>query len=161
MGMICYYFRADEHMMKKIRERGVHIIFSEKYEKNLLNIEKTWDAIQYILKKTEFETKEDEYVRQLISGGELVNEEDLGYGPAAFFTKEQTVLLNNILNKWDKEMFRKNFDIKSMIEDRVYPLRDDEEEEEFFSYIWAGFAGIKQLFKEAAREGEYVITFIS
>ncbi len=161
MGMICYYFRADEDMMKKIRERGVHIIFSEKYEKNLLNIEKTWDAIQYVLRKTQFETKEDEYVRHLISGGEMVNEEDLGYGPASYFTKEQTVRLNNILNKWDKEMFRKNFHIKSMLEDRVYPLRNDEEEEEFFSYIWAGFSGIKQIFEEAAREGEYVITFIS
>ena len=115
MGMICYYFRADEDMMKKIRERGVHIIFSEKYEKNLLNIEKTWDAIQYVLRKTQFETKEDEYVRHLISGGEMVNEEDLGYGPASFFTKEQTVRLNNILNKWDKEMFRKNFHIKSFL----------------------------------------------
>jgi len=103
MGMTGYYFRADEDMMKNIREQSVSdVVFDENNSKYLLDIDKTWHAIHYTLTGTQYEIEDDEDVSHLILGGVPVSEEDMGYGTARLFTKEQVVLLNNALKEWDE-----------------------------------------------------------
>lgn len=163
MGMIGYYFRADENMMKKIREESVGaVVFNENHGKYLIDIDKTWHAIHYILTGTPYEMEDDEDVSHLILGGVPVSDEDMGYGPARLFTKEQVVLLNNALKEWDETLFRQNFDMEGMFEEEIYPLIEGQDnEEEFFSYIWPYFVCIKEFFQKAAEEEQYVLTFIA
>lgn len=163
MGMTGYYFRADEDMMKNIREQSVSdVVFDENNSKYLLDIDKTWHAIHYTLTGTQYEIEDDEDVSHLILGGVPVSEEDMGYGPARLFTKEQVVLLNNALKEWDETCFRQNFNMEGMFEEEIYPLIEgQDEEEEFFSYVWPYFKWIKEFFQEAAKEEQYVLTFLA
>lgn len=163
MGMTGYYFRADEDMMKNIREQSVSdVVFDETNSKYLLDIDKTWHAIHYTLTGTQYEIEDDEDVSHLILGGVPVSEEDMGYGPARLFTKEQVALLNNALKEWDETCFRQNFNMEGMFEEEIYPLIEGQDtEEEFFSYVWPYFMWIKEFFQEAAEEEQYVLTFLA
>ena len=64
----------------------------------------------------------------------------MGYGPARLFTKKETSQLSEALNEWNQSAFREKFHVKDMIAHEIYPLMDDEDEEEFFSYFWSCFA---------------------
>lgn len=163
MSMIGYYFRADEDMMEKIREDSVGgVVFDEKNSDNLMDIDKTWHAIHYTLTGTQYEMEEDDDISHLVLGGTPVSEEDMGYGPARLFTKEQVVLLNNALKEWDEALFRQNFDMEGMLEEEIYPLIEGQDnEEDFFSYVWPYFVWVKKFFQEAAEKGEYVLAFIA
>ena len=135
MGMTGYYFRADEDMMKNIREQSVSdVVFDETNSKYLLDIDKTWHAIHYTLTGTQYEIEDDEDVSHLILGGVPVSEEDMGYGPARLFTKEQVALLNNALKEWDETCFRQNFNMEGMFEEEIYPLIEGQDTEEEFFY---------------------------
>jgi len=163
MGMIGYYFRANEEMLNKIKKGDTaSVVFDKKYQDNILDIDKTWHAIHYTLTGTQYEIEDDEDVSHLILGGVPVSEEDMGYGPARLFTKEQVVLLNNALKEWDETCFRQNFNMEGMFEEEIYPLIEgQDEEEEFFSYVWPYFKWIKEFFQEAAEEEQYVLTFLA
>ena len=58
---------------------------------------------------------------------------------------------------WD---FREKFDLKAMIENKVYPVMDEEEEEQFFEYVWFYFKEVKKFFRQAADQGENVISVV-
>ena len=70
------------------------------------------------------------------------------------------VQLAEELEKWDEKTVQENFHIKDMIEEQVYPVMPEEDEQEFFQYVWAYFAELKEFLKKAAKEGQYVINFI-
>jgi len=48
-----------------------------------------------------------------------------------------------------------------MVENEIYSVVDGEDEEKFFTGIWAGFKEVKKFFQEAAEEGENIVTFIA
>ena len=58
------------------------------------------------------------------------------------------------------EKFRARFDIKDMIENEIYPVMSDEDEEIFFQYVWENFDALKQFFKETAEKGLNMLTFL-
>ena len=108
------------------------------------------------------EIEGDDDIGHLILGGVPVDDEDMGYGPARLFTKEQVALLNNVLKEWDETLFRQNFNMEGMFEEEIYPLIEgQDEEEEFFSYVWSYFVWMKEFFQEAAEEEQYVLTFLA
>ena len=161
MGMTCYYFRTDEDTIWKIREGNMGIIYEEENKDNLLDIDKSWHAIHFTLTGCAYGGEEDDILSNLVFGGEPVNEEDMGYGPARLFTKEKTALLSEALKKWDKTAFCKNFNVADMLEHDIYPVMSGEDDVDFFTYVWACFDAVKEFFQKAAEEGQSVLTFIA
>ena len=158
MGMIGCYLRADDITVKKIQD-GATIDISGDNE-NMLDIDKSWHAIHFTLTGDVWEADEENILSQLVLGGEPVNDDDMGYGPARLLKKNVVSRLADALESWDEAAFRKQFDIKGMIDNQVYPVMDDENEEDFFEYVWEYFELVKEFFRQAAKQGQNVISFI-
>ena len=82
MSMIGYYLRADEDTVNKIREGDTGILFGEENDRNLACIDKAWHAIHYIVTGCVWDIPDDNILGHLVLGGEPINDEDMGYGPA-------------------------------------------------------------------------------
>lgn len=161
MSMIGYYFPADDDMVQSMKAGGSgELMFGEAHQDELVSIDKAWHAIHYVLTGEVWEVPENNILAQLILGGEPVNDEDMGYGPARLIPKETVSRLSTAMDEWDMEKFRAKFDIKDMIENEIYPVMSDEDEEIFFQYVWENFDALKQFFKETAEKGLNMLTFL-
>lgn len=161
MGMIGYYYKTDEDTLQKIQEGSVgSIVFSEEREQNLLDMDKTWHAIHFILTGCAYDVDEEIVLSSLVLGGTPVGE-DMGYGPVRLITKEEVVQLVEALKEWDEKAFRENFNVEDMIANKIYPVMDNEDEEDFFTYVWGYFVELKEFFLEAAEEGLNILAFIA
>ncbi|MCS3531612.1 YfbM family protein [Chryseobacterium sp. JUb7] len=67
----------------------------ETENENLVDIDKSWDGIIYLLTEQSLATAEHNLVKVLFSGQLISEEQDLGYGPAHYLTPEQVAELNN------------------------------------------------------------------
>lgn len=162
MGMIGYYFRADEDLVDQMKKgESGNILFNKDYEKNLLDIDKAWHAIHFVLTGEAWEVPGDDLLSCVVLGGHPVNDEDMGYGPARLLDKELVKKIAEVLDDWDEEAFRGKFLVKDMIENQVYPVMNDENEQEFFEYVWFYFVELKKFFKVTADRNEYIVSFIA
>lgn len=162
MGMIGYYFRADEDLVNQIkRGEDESVFYNEDYENNILDVDKAWHAIHFVLTGESWEAPADELLANVVMGGQPINDTDMGYGPARLLEREVVKKLAKALEDWDESAFREKFHVTDMIENRVYPVMDNENEEEFFQYVWFYFMELKKFFKEAADRNEYIISYIA
>lgn len=162
MGMIGYFFRADDGAIQEIQNGSTAaVVFKEGLEGQLLDIDKSWHAIHFIVTGNPYEGEGGGILDQLIFGGAPVNDDDLGYGPAMLVEKGAVLQLADALKEWDKETFREKFHMESLVEHEIYPVMEGEDAEEFFLYIWEYFELLKEFYQEAAKEGQNVLTFIA
>ena len=167
MSMIGYFLRADEDITEKIRNgQGSGFLFGNDSFGNddddkILCIDKAWHAIHYIVTGCVWDIPEDNLLGQLVLGGEPIDDEDLGYGPARLIPKETVSQISENLEKWDEAVFHENFHMQDMISNEIYPVMSDEDEESFFEYIWENFAELKKFYIAAAEDGQNVIAFLA
>ena len=84
----------------------------------------------------------------------------MGYGPARLIPNDIVLQLAEALKEWNEAAFRDNFHLEDMAANDVYPVMADEDEEEFFQYVWANFDALKQFIQDAAQNNLGVITFL-
>ena len=162
MSMIGYYYQTDDITVQKLREGAdAEFMFEGKNEENMLCIDKAWHAIHFTLTGEEWEVSEDEPISQAVLGGEPVNDEDMGYGPMRLIPKELVTKIADELEEMDKAVFQSKFNLKDMVEKQIYPVMDDEDEEQFFEYVWELFAELKKFYKDASEKNRNVLAFIA
>ncbi len=160
MSMIGYYFRADDGMVQQLKEGSCgDILFDESNRERLFDVDKAWHAIHYTLTGGLWGMT-GEPASWLVFGGELVNEEDMGYGPARLMENDVVKLIADALTAWDEAAFREHFHVADMVECHVYPVMDDENEDVFFQYVWENFEALKKWIRETADVGENMIVFL-
>lgn len=124
------------------------------------DIDKTWDGIIFLLTGQSLTQATHPLTRVLFSGQLVDAAQDLGYGPAHYLTPGEVAELAPQLTALSEAELRARFDPAKMTELGVYPTIWNEGEEAF-EYVVGGFYTVQQLFVEAARKGEAVITFLS
>ena len=132
----------------------------ETENKNLVDIDKSWDGIIFLLTGQGLATAEHTLVRVLFSGQLIDEEQDLGYGPAHYLTPEQVSELNNEISTITLAELKQKFDPKKMTELDVYPTIWDEGDD-VFEYVADGFSTVQSVFAEATKKGEAVIIFLN
>ena len=161
MSMIGYFLKADDKLVEKMTQgEPGEIIFDDAYSENMIDVDKTWHAIHFILSGNAYESNDDNVLSQLVLGGAPVNEEDLGYGPALLLDKNLVKQIAEALHAWDETLFREKFDFNNMIANDIYPIIDGEDENDFYDYVWEYFEILKVFIAKAAKQGQNVITFI-
>ncbi|WP_240755232.1 YfbM family protein [Pedobacter sp. SYP-B3415] len=135
-------------------------IYHETDDSNLVDIDKTWEGIVFLLTGQRLTDADNPLLAVLFSGQLIDNDQDLGYGPAHYVTPEQVVQLNNEISKITKADLRQRFDPAKMIESGVYPNIWDESDETF-EYLAGYFRVVQKIYSEAARKNEAIVTFIS
>jgi hypothetical protein len=127
-------------------------------EQKLVDIDKSWEGIIFLLTGQRFAT-DHPLVRVLFSGQLIDEEQDLGYGPAHYLTSEEVVSINEEISALTGDWLKEGFDAERMMQLEVYPAiwKDDDA----FEYLADGFSTLRQTYAEAAKNGEAVITFLS
>ena len=161
MGMICYYFLADDIMVHKLKKgESAGYLFEPENKDNQCCIDKAWHAIHYTLTGEVWEVSQDDILSQLVLGGVPVNDEDMGYGPMRLLDKDVVSQIAGALGEWDEVTFRGKFNLKDMAENEIYPIMDKDNEEQFFQYVWASMDALRAFFKDAARKNQNILTLI-
>jgi hypothetical protein len=132
----------------------------ETENENLVDIDKSWDGIIFLLTGQSLATAEHKLVRVLFSGQLIDAEQDLGYGPAHFLTPEQVAELNNEISPITSADLRQKFNPEKMTELEVYPIIWDEGDDAF-EYLAEGFLTLQNVFADATKNGQAIITFLN
>jgi hypothetical protein len=126
----------------------------------LVDIEKTWDGIIFLLTGQALADTTHPLARVLFSGQLIDEAQDLGYGPAHYLTPAEVAALQPQLAAVTVADLKQRFDPARMTALGIYP-NIWEEGDDAFDYVAEGFATLQQLYAEAAARGQGMITFIS
>lgn len=132
----------------------------ETENENLVDIDKSWDGIIYLLTEQSLATAEHNLVKVLFSGQLISEEQDLGYGPAHYLTPEQVAELNNEISAIKIDDLKEKFDPEKMNKLEIYPAIWDEGDDAF-DYVADGFLTLQNVFAHATKNGEAIITFLN
>jgi hypothetical protein len=124
MSMIGYFLLASDEVLRALLAEPVAIhdflhssLEEESYD--LLNIEKSWHILHYLLTGTAWGGEPP--LNFIVAGGETVGEEDIGYGPARAFTSAEVRAIADALDRIDRRRLLDRFDGKEMDELGIYP----------------------------------------
>lgn len=84
---------------------------------------------------------DDEFAARLIAPGDV---------------KELAAALEDLT--W--EDVRGRFSVSDMLDQNIYPVTEEENEDEFFDYVWSYLSDMKDFFDDAAAEGQAVIFYM-
>jgi hypothetical protein len=132
---------------------------SDDEENNLVDIDKSWDGIIFLLTGENFANTNHPLAKVLFSGQVIDEEQDLGYGPAQYLTVEQVKELNEQISKISIDVLIKKYDAKKMTELEVYPNIWGNVVEKY--YLIDYFQTIQEVYAEASKNNEAIITFIN
>lgn len=167
MGMTCTLLRVTKSELEEYLNNSSLLedrIFNDEPEgedKNLLDIDKSWDGIIFLLTGQNIENAEHPLLQVIFSGQIIDNEQDLGSGPANYRTPEQVADLNAQISKITVEDLRQKYDPVKMSKLDVYPNVWERDVEEAFEYLSDYFIELQQFYSDASLNGQAIITIIS
>lgn len=161
MGMIGHFLAIDVKKLEPVLEGELNILDLEEEaepEKEPLDIDKSWQAIQYLLCG---DIDEGElpmgYVVPMMAENAIECEMDF---EAFYLTPKQVREAGDYLQVLSREEIKQMYDFQSMVEDEIYPLTEEDDEDEFYEYIVYHLTELKQFYKRAAQQGHAVIFYI-
>jgi hypothetical protein len=164
MSMIGNLFRVtnmelDEYLKdSSLLENRIYS--EEANDANLVDIDKAWEGIVFLLTGQCLAEADHPLVAVLFSGQLVDENQDLGYGPAHYLRPQQVADLNNQITAITVADLKQRFDPAKMMELGVYPeIWDDGDDA--FDYLANYFNSVQQLYHQAAQNQEAIITFVS
>lgn len=140
-------------------EKRIYEDEAESDNPSLTDIDKSWDGILFLLTGNGLESAGDHPLVKIFFSEQFIDEEqDLGYGPAHYLTPEQVATLNEHISNLKVEDLKQNYDPSRM--EAVYPSIWDEGDDAF-DYLSQYFIQVKQVYADATKNGEAIITFIN
>jgi hypothetical protein len=164
MGMIGNLLRTTNAELEAYLEDSSRLedrIYDEDSEEDpaLINIDKSWEGILFLLTGQNLETLSHPMGRVLFSGQSIDKDQDLGYGPGQYLTPEQVKEVDTELSKITVIELTKKFDSKRMTALGIYP--NCWEEKGMWDYLLAYFKEVQVAYSTAAKNNEAIITFIN
>jgi hypothetical protein len=166
MGIVACFASVSEDTLARFRED------SDEFEEflypddgdvpNSVDIDKSWDAIHYLLTGEGIQQTEDYSEPQTlaINGGEEFGP-DVGYGPARFLLPDQVAAVSKVLTKLTKAELKRRFNTNDMIEENVYLSHSWEDDEKAgLSYVLEYFKQLTTFYRAAAERGDAVIQWL-
>jgi hypothetical protein len=159
MSMIGNYRRitADElQILFKQPEKLDDLLYSEEGSfERCLDIDKAWHAIHFLLNGEVWDGIEP--YNMVVLGGEPISEEDVGYGPARYLTREQVKVVAKALSDITKTELLERFDAEAFNKADIYPQGIQEDQD----YIVENYKALVRFFNQAAESDDAMIIYIS
>lgn len=162
MGMSGNYFRTSESTVDDIRRGAVALsdfIYDKSQKENIVDIDNAWHAIHFTLTGNAYGSEDDNIFSRLVLSGNTLIEGDEEYS-AMLISPEDVKALSAALLALKREDFRERFSMEEMLENEIYPVTEDDDEEDFFDYVWDAVEELKEFFEAAAQEGQAVIFYM-
>ena len=157
MGMIGYYFAIDDKLIQQVSAGEMKLQDLDPSDYSGLDIDKSWEALHYLL------------CGDIADGGPplgyvvpMTLEQGIDFGDfAAFYLRaEQVAEALQAIAELDEAQLRMRYDFPAMVEDQVYPIVSDEDEDELFAYLLHHFNAIRHFYSQTAAEGKGLIFYI-
>ncbi len=159
MGMISNLKKVSSAELNKLLEDPselTKVLYENEDESSHYDLDKAWHAIHYMLNGSVWEVSS--IAGELFLGGELVSEQDVGYGPARYFDANKVSEIYSELDKISiEDLFSK---YTAMLEQsEIYPgFEDSAEDRDYINYY---FSGVKEFCKKAVQENMCLITYLA
>jgi len=126
-----------------------------------LDIDKAWHGIHFLLTGTEAEGSPP--LNFLLQGGHPIGDEDVGYGPARGFTREEVRALVQALEPLTPEVLGGRFDPRRMTKLDIYPdiWNRQEEDADNREYLLDYYVRLKEFLKHGAERGFALIVYVT
>ena len=166
MSMIGNYVMTDSETIEQILSGELSaedILYDEddNEPEDFIDIDKSWHAIHFTLTGEIDEGDEDNPLSKVVMNGQLLGDEDVGYGPPMYLTVSEVKETNEALQAVSNDDFAAKFDLAAMQENEIYPIIDDENPDEFLEYCLSYFGMVKEFFEKAAAGEKCIIFFLN
>lgn len=158
MGIIGNYIAIDSDIIQKIQQSQTDFFEIDPDKYPTLDIDKSWEAIHFLLcgVKSDGEPPLGNVV-PMREENELNIEMDYGAFALTYQQVRETYLQIKDLGEQD---LRAKYDIKTFVEKGIYPTVSDEDEDNFFEYIYENFKLIQDFYKESSENNVGIIFYI-
>lgn len=158
MSMIGKFCSADTETVRRVQEGDLSLeaLLSGEGDR-ALDVDKTWEAMRNVLMSLD---EKDGVLWRAVYGERMLSEEVISYSPAFLAIPEEVKEVSEALGRVDEAQFRANFDVRQMYENHIYPVTEDEDDEEFFAYVWDYLKQLQDFYRRAAEEGRCVLFWI-
>lgn len=159
MGMLGHYTALDSALIQQIASGEVSLEDLNPYELPGLDIDKTWQALHYVLCGEIVGGKPPlGYVVPMLNDNVVVDFGDFG---AFYLYPEQVEQALQAMSEIDREALRSRYDLQELIREQIYPVLTDEDGDEFFDYLATYFEEIRKFYTNAVAEGKGIVFYIS
>jgi hypothetical protein len=167
MGMIGYLLRIKSAELEQILddsallEEKINVAMTDQ-SPELADLDKSWEALYYLLTGYGISGIDDAQPPlswTLFSGQEVDPDQDLGYGPGFYVTPEQVKEVDQALQDISQNEMISRFDGPKMNREGIYPEIWDEADT--IDYVLDNFETLKKCYKEAAENGEAIVSFVA
>ncbi len=124
-----------------------------------LCLDKSWDAIHYILTGAKLGSGERPLALIIYSEQFFDEEQDLGMGPASYLTPDQVKEISNILDKLDNSYIKQKYSAVEMTKIGVYPGFWDKDPS-LFDYVSDNFNELKNFYRNAATKNHAIASYM-
>ncbi|WP_442484139.1 YfbM family protein [Aeoliella sp. SH292] len=130
-------------------------------EADQLDVDKAWHAIHFLLTGSAWEGDFPEGF--IVSCGQVVGDEDLGYGPARSFSPSETAAIADLLASISDDDLQSRGDLASLNATGIYPEIWDEqyEDDEPWEYVQAYFQTLRAFVVEAKERGLGLLVWLN
>lgn len=160
MSMIGNYLMVEERIIGQVQRGEViigEIIYNTEIdEEDYLDIDKSWHAIHYLLCGETWSG--DLPLFNVVLGGTVIDDEDVGYGPVRFLTADEVQEVYEAIKGITADDLHSKFNYKEMLEADIYPQFDRQDD---FDYIESYFTYLQDFFGRAADRGKAVLMYIN
>lgn len=163
MGMIASFLKVSESELNLILDDSSILetkIYNEEENSDLIDIDKAWDGILFLLTGNGFSNLDGDLSRVIFSEEFVDIQQDLGYGPAHYLTPTEVKELSSRISEITIEDLKKSYDSSKMMELDIYPQVWDDEESSF-EYLSEYFLELQLFYKIASAKDEAIITILS
>ena len=166
MSMIGNYVMTDSDTIEKILSGKISaedVLYDEddSEPEDFLDIDKSWHAIHFTLTGDIDEGDGKNPLAKVVMNGQLLGDEDVGYGPPMYLSALEVKEVNAALQAVSDNDFTAKFDLKAMQKNEIYPVMDDENAEWFLEYCLNNFVLVKEFFEKAASDEKCIIFFLN
>jgi hypothetical protein len=159
MSMTGNYVAVDNDTLQQVMDNTIDLMDIDPELYPTLDIDQSWEAIHFLLCGT-LEDGEPPlgYVVPLHEDNYL--DVEMEYGAYHLDNGQVKEALSGLRTVTEEEL-RARFDIKTFVENDVYPVVEDEDGEELFNYLYDHLQSIQAFYGEVADSGRGVIFFVS
>jgi len=154
------YLMVEESIIEELKSGEVDITEflyeSEHNKEDYLNIDKSWHGIHFLLCADPCGGEKPLF--NVVMGGEEINEEDVGYGPARYLTSLEVSEVFEAIKDITKDELSQKFDLEEFSRNDIYPNYQSQED---FKYLWFHFEQLKNFFEKASNVHKAVIVYIN
>jgi len=155
-SMIMTLYVVDVEKMNTIETDGAqrHALLSETNRARVLDLEKTWNGIDFLLTRTDNDKNNP---RSWVIFGRKDVGEDLGYGPARLLSPSDVKEIAMLLKEETPEKLALEYDPKLMDKQGIYPQIWVRDGQEALSWLLGYYKQLVVFYGNAAKNGQGVL----